>query len=75
MEPTQEPQVIDNERCKVMEVPMSSIVTIGITGIITIGGLALFLKNKKPVMKWGGLFIFGIGLLSLCLGFYLTPPS
>jgi hypothetical protein len=56
------------------------IVTIAITIvliIVTIGGLALFLKSAKPTLKWGGLVAFGIGLFFFLLGyplFGLMPP-
>ena len=56
------------------------IVTISITIlmiIVTIGGLTLFLKSEKSVLKWGGLFAFGIGLFLFLLGyplFGLMPP-
>ncbi len=56
---------------------MTSVITIGSTiilGTIIMGGFALFLKSEKPILKWGGLFAFGIGLFSLLLGFALTPP-
>lgn len=63
-----------------MPLNMSPVVTVGITIvmiIITVGGLALFLKNEKPILKWGGLFAFGIGLFFILLGyplFGLIPP-
>ena len=59
---------------------MSPIVTVAITIvmiIVTIGGLALFLKNEKPILKYGGLSAFGIGLFFFLLGyplFGLIPP-
>lgn len=59
------------------ESSMTSVITIGSTiilGTIIMGGFALFLKSEKPILKWGGLFAFGIGLFSLLLGFALTPP-
>ncbi len=52
---------------------MLSVIVTGIIGAITIGGSALFLKNEKPVVKWGGLVAFGVGLLSLCVGLSLIP--
>jgi len=54
------------------ELPVSPIIGIGITiilVIISVGGFALFLKSSKPIMKWGGLFAFGIGLFALLLEF------
>ena len=53
------------------EVLMLSVLTIGLAGIVAIGGLALFLKNEKPILKWGGLFAFGIGLFSVCAAYGL----
>jgi hypothetical protein len=52
--------------------PVSPIIGIGILIIliiISVGGFALFLKSGKPIMKWGGLFGFGIGLFLLLLVF------
>lgn len=58
--------------------PPIALVTITIVMIIvTIGGLALFLKSEKPILKWGGLFAFGIGLFVFLSGyplFGLMPP-
>ena len=55
----------------------SPVLTIGLAIImimVTIGGLALYLKNEKPILKWGGLFAFGIGLLYFLLGYPMYPP-
>jgi hypothetical protein len=52
--------------------PMSPVIGIGILiilAVISVGGFALFLKSGKPIMKWGGLFAFGIGLILLLLAF------
>jgi len=57
---------------------MSPVVAIGTTiiiGIISVGGLALFLKSGKPLIKWGGLLAFGVGLFLLLFdSLYLLPP-
>ncbi len=52
---------------------MLSVIMAGITGIITLGGLALFLKSGKSILKWGGLCAFGLGLLFFLVGFPVIP--
>jgi hypothetical protein len=57
---------------------MTSFLTIGSTiiiGTISVGGFAMFLKSEKPILKWGGILAFGIGLFYLLSGFALTPPG
>jgi hypothetical protein len=56
--------------------PVSPVIGIGILIIlitISVGGFALFLKSGRPLVKWGGLFAFGIGLFLLLLQFILVP--
>jgi hypothetical protein len=55
---------------------MTQIITIGSTiiiGTISVGGFAMFLKSEKPILKWSGIFVFGIGLFYLLSGFVVVP--
>lgn len=51
---------------------LSIVITLILITLI-VGGLALFLKNKRPLLKWGGLAAFGLGLLLFLLRFLLLP--
>ena len=60
------------------ESPILTITLAVIMVVVTIGGLSLFLKSEKPILKWGGLFAFGIGLLYFLFGYSfkgLIPPT